>query len=157
MRPRRDWSQIFPAVGEENFGVGFASLGGVGDAEKTGPRLADTASPPRNFTLTVEERLRAYAQGPPGYIRRRRRIEDLEARLIQKLVGPQAFVDVATSAEFVEELALLNDLIEKHNRYYPIEANLPIDVRTGRLIDRGAPWRPLPALSAADLLARAGG
>ncbi len=32
---------------------------------------------------------------------------------------------------------LLNELIDKHNRYYPIEANLPIDVRTGRLLDRG--------------------
>jgi hypothetical protein len=127
----------------------------VGEAEKTGPQPADTASPPRNFTLTVEERLRAYAQGPPSYMRRRRRIEDLEARLIQKLMGPHPFVEVATSAEFVEELALLNDLIAKHNRYYPIEANLPIDVRTGRLIERGVPWRPLPFLSAADLLARA--
>ena len=117
--------------------------------------MTDTASPPRNFTLTLEDRLRAYAQGPPGYIRRRRRIEDLEARLIQKLVGPEPFVEVATSAEFVDELALLNELIALHNRYYPIEANLPIDVRTGRLIDCGVPWRPLPYLSAADLLARA--
>jgi hypothetical protein len=129
----------------------------VGDAEKTGPPLADTASPPRNFTLTVEERLRAYAQGPPGYMRRRRRIEDLEERLIKKLMGPHPFVEVATSKEFVEELELLNDLIAKHNRYYPIEANLSIDVRTRRLIDHGAPWRPLPAVTAADLLARADG
>lgn len=124
---------------------------------KTEPPFADTASPPRNFTLTVEERLRAYAQGPPGYVRRRRRIEDLEARLIQKLTGAEPFVEVASSAEFVEQLALLNELIEKHNRYYPIEANLPIDVRTGRLIDRGVPWRPLPFLTAADLLARGSG
>jgi hypothetical protein len=119
--------------------------------------VVDTASPPRNFTLTLEQRLQAYAQGPPGYMRRRRRIEDLEARLIQKLEGPHSFVDVASSAEFVDELAALNDLIEKHNRYYPIEANLPIDVRTGRLMDRGAPWRPLPFLTAADLLDRGGG
>lgn len=129
----------------------------MGDAEKTGPPPADTASPPRNFTLTVEERLRAYAQGPPGYMRRRRRIEDLEARLIQKLMGPHPFVEVATSAEFVAEIDLLNDLIAQHNRYYPIEANLPIDVRTRRLIERGAPWRPLPVVTAADLLARADG
>jgi hypothetical protein len=126
----------------------------VGDAEKKGAPLVDTASPPRNFTLTVEERLRAYAQGPPGYMRRRRRIEDLEARLIQKLAGPDPIVEVAGSAEFIAEIELLNDLIAKHNRYYPIEANLPIDVRTGRLIDRGAPWRPLPAITLADLLAR---
>jgi hypothetical protein len=46
-------------------------------------------------------------------------------------------------------------LIARHNRYYPMEANLPIEVRTGRLIDRGVPWRPLPPVTAADLLARA--
>jgi hypothetical protein len=59
------------------------------------------------------------------------------------------------AADFVAEVALLNDLIAKHNRYYPIEANLAIDVKTRRLIERGAPWRPLPALTIADLAARA--
>ena len=49
----------------------------------------------------------------------------------------------------------LNELIAKHNRYYPIEANLPMELRTGRLIERGVPWRPMPAVTAADLLARA--
>jgi len=124
---------------------------------KSEPQLtADTVAPPRNFTLSVEERLRAYAQGVPGYIRRRRRIEDLEARLIQKLVAAQAPAAAAVSEEVIAELALLNDLIARHNRYYPIEANLPIDVRTGRLLERGgAPWRPLPAVTTAELLARA--
>jgi len=122
---------------------------------KTEPQLIDTVAPPRNFTLSVEERLRAYAQGAPGYIRRRRRIEDLEARLVQKLAAAPARGDAASAPEIAAELALLNDLIDRHNRYYPIEANLPIDVRTGRLIERGAPWRPLPPLTAADLLARA--
>jgi hypothetical protein len=121
---------------------------------KTEPQLIDTVAPPRNFTLSVEERLRAYAQGAPGYIRRRRRIEDLEARLVQKLAAVPAPVDAASSHEIAAELALLNDLIGRHNRYYPIEANLPIDVRTGRLLDRGAPWRPLPSVTPADLLAR---
>jgi len=49
------------------------------------PQPIDTVAPPRNFTLLLEERLRAYAQGVPGYMRRRRRIEDLEAKLIEKL------------------------------------------------------------------------
>ena len=48
-----------------------------------------------------------------------------------------------------------NDLIGRHNRYYPIEANLPIDVRSGKLLERGAPWRPLPAVTMDELLARA--
>jgi len=119
-------------------------------------QLIDTVAPPRNFTLSIEERLRAYAQGAPGYIRRKRRIEDLEDRLIRQLAAAAAPAQMAASAEVVADLALLNDLIAKHNRYYPIEANLPIDVQTRRLVERGGtPWRPLPAVTAADLLARA--
>jgi hypothetical protein len=110
----------------------------------------DTASPARNFTLSLDERLRAYAQGVPGYIRRRRRIEDLEARLVAALA---ATPDGASSTKFSADLAQLNDLIAKHNRYYPIEANLPIDIKTGHLIERGARWRPLPAITVASLLA----
>ena len=117
--------------------------------------MADTAAPPRNFTLSVEERLRAYAAGPPGYLLRRRRIEDLEAALLGKIAAAAVPAEAAASRELTAELARLNDLIARHNRYYPIEANLPIDVRTRRLLDRGAPWQPLPAVTSADLLARA--
>jgi len=123
-------------------------------AKTTDPQRVDTAAPPRNFTLTLEERLQAYAQGVPGYMRRRRRIEDLEERLIGRLAEAEAPVEEAASAEFTAELAQLNDLIGRHNRYYPIEARLPIDVRSKRLFERGAPWRPLPPVTAADLLSR---
>jgi hypothetical protein len=123
--------------------------------EKTAPRVTETVSPPRIFTLTVEERLRAYAQGVPGYIRRRRRIEDLEARLVGTIAAATAPAEAVASREFSADLALLNDLIGRHNRYYPIEANLPVEVRSGRLLDRGAPWRPLPPVTVTDLLARA--
>jgi hypothetical protein len=123
--------------------------------ERREPPLVETVAPPRNFTLSLEARLRAYAQGAPSYIRRRRRIEDLEARLIGKIAAASAPLEAASSTEVRADLALLNDLVARHNRYYPIEANLPIDVRTGRLLERGAPWRPLPLVSAADLLARA--
>lgn len=119
------------------------------------PPLPDTASPPRNFTLSVEDRLRAYAQGVPGYIRRRRRIEDLEAKLVAKVAAAPLATETVFSTEVTDDLARLNDLIERHNRYYPIEANLPIDVRTGRLLDRGAPWHPIRLVTPADLLARA--
>jgi hypothetical protein len=117
--------------------------------------LVDTVAPPRNFTLSIEDRLRAYAQGAPGYIRRRKRIEDLEARLLGKLAAATAPAEVAASADVVAELALLNDLIDRHNRYYPIEAQLAIDVRTGRLLERGVPWRPLAAVTMTELLGRA--
>jgi hypothetical protein len=117
-----------------------------------GAAIVDTVAPPRNFTLSMEDRLRAYAQGVPSYIRRRRRIEDLEARLAAKLAAAEAPTEMAASPAVTEELARLNDLIARHNRYYPIEANLPIDVRTGRLLERGAPWRPLPPVTVADLV-----
>ena len=113
----------------------------------------DTSAPPRNFTLSLEQRLQAYAQGVPSHLRRRRRIEELEERLIGKLAAAEA-PETAASAEFTAELAQLNDLIDRHNRYYPIEARLPIDVRSKRLFERGAPWRPLPSVTAADLLGR---
>jgi len=126
-------------------------------ANKPPTHSLDTAAPPRNFTLSIGDRVRAYTQGVPGYIRRRRRIEDLEGRLVGALAAAAVPGDTAASAEVTADLALLNDLIARHNRYYPIEANLPIDVRTRRLIDRGAPWRPLPSVTPADLLARAAG
>ncbi|HXJ21946.1 MAG TPA: hypothetical protein VMT03_17115 [Polyangia bacterium] len=104
--------------------------------------------------LSVDDRLRAYAQGVPAYIRRRRRIEELEAQLIATIRAAEEPQQALASATMTAELAQLNDLIARHNRYYPIEANLPIDVRTGRLLDRGTPWRPLPPVTRADLLAR---
>jgi hypothetical protein len=122
-------------------------------------RPADTLAPATNFKLSVEERLNAYVQGVPGYIRRRRRIEDVEARLLAKLAEAETASEtmpaIVTSAELAADLTLLNELIAKHNRYYPIEANLAIELRTGRLLERGAPWRPLQAVTVADLLARA--
>lgn len=121
------------------------------------PQPIDTVVPPRNFTLTADDRVRAYTQGVPGYIRRRRRIEDLEAQLVAALAAAEDPSQAVTSRRVTADLAALNDLIARHNRYYPIEARLPIEVRTGRLLDRGVPWRPLPPVTAADLLARAGG
>ena len=118
-------------------------------------RLPETAAPPRNFTLSIGDRVRAYTQGVPGHIRRRRRIEDLEAQLVGTIAAADAPAETASSPEVTADLALLNDLIARHNRYYPIEANLPIDVRTRRLIERGGPWRPLAPVTRADLLARA--
>jgi hypothetical protein len=122
---------------------------------KAKAKAIDTIVPPSNFKLSVEQRLNAYIQGVPGYIRRRRRIEDLEARLLRKLADASAPAEEAAACELGADLALLNDLIGRHNRYYPIEANLPIDLKTGRLLERGAPWRPLPVVTLADLQARA--
>ncbi len=56
-----------------------------GDSEK-GPRLLETAAPAHNFTIATEERVRAIANGPPAYVRRKRAIEDLEEGLLRVLV-----------------------------------------------------------------------
>lgn len=48
----------------------------------------------------------------------------------------------------------MNALVEAHNRYYPIEANLPVDPRTGAyLVKRGTPFEPEPAVTPARLVA----
>jgi hypothetical protein len=116
--------------------------------------VLDTASPARNFTLTTAERIKAL-HGPPAYARRKRHIEDLEEAILEEIAELRAEAaklfagdDEAIEAEVLYraraiDLAKINDLIERHNRYYPSEANLPMDPRTGALMERGAPWKPL--------------
>lgn len=117
---------------------------------------------PVNFKITLEARVRA-AAGIPAYMRRKRRIEDLEEALRQALaeVYQQALEELGdeVSARGVMEerakemdLGLLNDLIDRHNRYYPIEANLPTDVKTGRMMVLGKPWEPLALLTWRDFV-----
>jgi hypothetical protein len=115
---------------------------------------------PRNFTTLPEERMRAMIAGLPAYLRRRRRIEDLQVAIVrrwrayaEKAKGP---VDPrAPPAALVRMVASLRELVEAHNRYYPIEANLPIDRVTGEPLDRGKPWAPLMLPTLETLLARA--
>jgi hypothetical protein len=109
--------------------------------------------------------VRAVASGPPAYIRRKRAIEDLEEGIVRVLVErcaeaiEQGRRDVAAHAREsapLRALERLNDLIARHNRYYPIEANLPVHPRTGELIERsGEPWRPMKARTLDELLALA--
>jgi hypothetical protein len=94
----------------------------------------DTAAPARNFTITTAERVRALAIGVPAYVRRRKEIEDLQRTLADAVQGDR--LDPRA-------LARLNALIDRHNRYYPVEANLPLHPRTGALLEGGAPWRPM--------------
>jgi hypothetical protein len=127
-------------------------------------RTTETLDPVRNFTLTTEERVRAVAGGPPAYVRRLRKIEDLDEGIVRVLTELCAEarakgLDVepyARAAAPVRALARLNDLIARHNRWYPIEANLAMQPRTGELVDRtGQPFRPMPARTLDELLDRA--
>lgn len=126
--------------------------------EKERPR--ETAHLPMNFTLPIEERLRALAAGPPAFAVRRRRIEDLEAAIVRTLAQHEAKTGArldpaALPYRVRREIARLNELIDDHNRYYPIEARLPIDVQTGQFMDWGEPWAPMSRVSAPALVAAA--
>jgi len=111
---------------------------------------------PRNFTVTTDERVRALMAGPPAYMRRRRRIEDLETIIVsgvraQAEKGP---IDLHhPPVALARALATLRELVALHNRYYPIEANLPIDIATGGLLDFGKPWVPMPMPTFESVLA----
>jgi hypothetical protein len=109
----------------------------------------------RNFSLSLAERVRA-AEGVPAHIRRKREIEDrfdaVVRHLRQRRAGGATLDELRRQAARVE-LARLNELIEKHNRYYPIEANLPIDPRSGRSLDNGRIFEKLPLLTPEHLLA----
>jgi len=114
------------------------------------------------FKISLEARLRA-AAGIPAYMRRKRRIEDLQeaARNALMQVYEQTLADTDGNVQAARaammhharsiDLRLLNDLIERHNRYYPVEANLPTDVQTGRMMVAGKPWEPLAPVTWTDL------
>lgn len=105
--------------------------------------MESSASPARNFTLSVEDRLRAMAGGPRAYMRRRRRIEDLQSEIVQDIVALGDFDVDRIPQRILKKIGVLNDLIDRHNRYFPIEANLPIDPRTGAMLELGHPWKPM--------------
>jgi hypothetical protein len=118
-----------------------------------GPSALNSADPIRNFTLSVEERVRALTSGVPAWSARKRKIEDEEARLVAELVelhdalvakaSPPAAIErslIAAAGAF--DLDKLNELVLKHNRYYPIEANLPMDPRGRGYLVYGRLWQP---------------
>ena len=119
-----------------------------------------SAIAPRNFTVDLDERVRGLA-GPPAYAQRKRRIEDLEDELVIAVCAIEppdddsglVWEDLLTTL-MKKRFVTLNELIASHNRYYPIEANLPMDVTTGRVIDRSGSW-PHPPATWAALVARA--
>jgi hypothetical protein len=114
--------------------------------------------------LPTEDRARALIAGLPAYVRRLRAIEDLEEKIVAELVreGEVAMrggldAEAGMRASFPTRwLDKLNDLIERHNRYYPVEANLPMRLCTGEWVDRGgAPWKARAPMMNDELIARA--
>ena len=132
------------------------------DRDDPNPTTTSTFAPARNFTIPLAARVRA-AAGPPPYALRKRRIEDLEEQLLATmrevlLAAADAHAARATllaRASVLRPIRELERLIDAHNRYYPIEANLPIDPKSGALLERGIPWKRLAPLGFEELFARA--
>jgi len=117
-----------------------------------------SAVPARNFTLTTDDRVRALVAGPPAFAIRRRRIEDLEARIVKKLralAEKTGAFPLALPPLVERDRAQLNRLVEDHNRYYPIEANLPANPSNGEPMDGSVPFVPMIPYTAEALLALA--
>jgi hypothetical protein len=130
----------------------------------------NSADPPRNFTLSVDDRIRALTIGAPAYATRKKHLEDLEERHVRALVAlHDALVAKHAGRPDLDELVTralhekastfdvkrMNTLVETHNRYYPIEANLAMDLRTGEYKIYGKRWLPEEPWSVERLVARA--
>ena len=119
----------------------------------------------RNFSLAADRYALSLA-GPPAHSRRLREIEGetaaheeslrlayAELALRHRRDGDgfaRAWLAIAGRRRF----DAANELIERHNRYYPIEARLPMDPRTRDFVlVGGEPYRLAP-LDAAWILAR---
>ena len=101
-----------------------------------GKKSEQTASPARNFTLTTAERVQAIVQGVPAWSRRLKQIEDLTATIIQLHIAGR-------DRDATKKLTELVKLVQTHNAYYPIEANLPFN----------RPWSPMPIPTLESILA----
>lgn len=133
------------------------------DARGDEAQSVTSADPVRNFTITVDERIRALTIGAPAFALRKRRIEDLEAMHVATLVELHdklaakgaADIDGALEKRAASiDLSRMNDLVKTHNRWYPVEANLPMD-RDGNWLVYGRIWEPETPFTAARLLAAA--
>lgn len=119
----------------------------------------------RNFRPDVD-RYVASLGGPLPYMERLREIE-AQTRDHERRLG-EAWTELAgecrgDASRFARRwgalaarwsFAEVNDLVERHNRYYPAEARLPMDPRTGDFVlVAGESYRKRP-LDAAWVLAR---
>ena len=112
---------------------------------------ADTFSPPRNFTLSLEQRIGAAVAGPPRFAVRLRKIEDLHQSLINELALSERESLDAVPTHVIRGLEALNRLIEEHNFAFPIERNLPLDSATDGFLLGGETWSPMKQVSIDDL------
>jgi hypothetical protein len=118
----------------------------------------------RNFSPSIEGYARSVV-GPPAYAQRLRQIEDEIEEHLERLRATRDELrrqvrDPRERGRRWRELAAgwnfhgVNDLIENHNRWYPVEARLAMNPRTGDFVlVGGKPYRREP-LDAAWALRR---
>jgi hypothetical protein len=103
----------------------------------------------RNFVPGADTYLAA-SRGPLAYMLRLREIEKQTAEHEVRLAAAREELDADGWRAVVEAWSFdeVNDLIERHNRWYPVESGLPMDPRTGdyALVNgRGYKLAPLDA------------
>ena len=74
-------------------------------------------------------------------------LQELRDELAAAGVGPPALRDRLEASIPGKKLALVNALIDTHNAYFPIEANLPIDRETGGFLFGGKRWEKTARLT----------
>ena len=134
------------------------NLAGLEEDVRTSPlRGRELGLRLRNFRPDAGSYL-ASLGGPLPYMTRLREIEALTRRHEEELAeayascdgDEQAWLELVCAWDFAE----VNDLIERHNRWYPVESRLPMDPRTGDYaLVNGRSYRR-PPLDAAWALAR---
>ena len=109
----------------------------------------------RNFTVDAGSHL-ASLGGPLPYMIRLREIERLVDAHLSALAERYAIVERARWPAVAERWSFheVNDLIDRHNRWYPLEARLPMDPRTGDYVLVNGEHYSRRPLDAAWVLAR---
>jgi hypothetical protein len=117
--------------------------------------------------IPMHERVRALAVGgAPAWSRRLKRIHDLQLAASEQLA--EAWRDLARrlwndparfAAEWSErarafDFAQVNDLVDRHNRFFPAEANLAMDVHTRDFVGFGGRDYRIQRLDAAWIFER---
>ncbi len=101
----------------------------------------------RNFRPAADSYIAALG-GPLPWMQRLREIEALTAEHERRLAEARAELGPGRAwRETVEQwdFGAVNELIDRHNRYYPAESRLPMDPRTGDFaLINGRPYRRAP-------------
>jgi len=107
-----------------------------------------------SFKIGVEEAVKAL-DGPPAWSVRLKRIEEWAEHTAARARRAWAEMAVAHRDEKTEfalawkryvksvDFGEVNTWIDRHNEYFPIEANLPCDIRTGKLMWGGKPFEKM--------------